>query len=281
MSLKMEYKIILFSIMIGLVYILAEVVSNSVFAARPADFVSFLFEPLPTNTSILNNAIILLLCFVFGLLLAFVASKVLKAKKIAHKKDIEKNVILDFVPEVLVYIDKQFKIQWVSRSFYNEFNIGEKSVEGVRLDLLSYGKFPPGVVEDIRKEFSSNKNVSRELRTVDGKYWHIISNPAKDENGVLDGYVLLAIDITESKQQKEMNRRSFEQLESNIEKFATIIDNIRNPLTNVVLLSETSQDEKTAHQVIVQCDQIEEVIAGLDKGWSKSEEIRNFLKEHL
>ena len=278
----MEYKIILFSVMIGIVYILAEAVSRYFFATQKASFSSFLFEPLTTSTGIIDNAIVLLLCFVFGVLLAIVGGKVLKAKKIAYQKDVEKNVILDFVPEILIYIDRQFEIQWVSRSFYSAFHVDETSVKGKKLDSQSFSRMlSPEAVEDIRKDFSDNRNISRELRSIDGKYWHVISNPAKDENGVLDGYVLLAIDITESKQQKEMNRRSFEQLESNIEKFATIIDNIRNPLTNVVLLSETSQDEKTASQVIEQCDQIEEVIAGLDKGWHKSEAIRNFLKEHL
>jgi len=279
MSQKMEYKIIFFSIMIGLVYILAEAVSRH---AVQMSFISFLFEPLITDTNVFVTTIILLLCLIFGVSLSIVVDKVLKAKKIAYQKDVEKNLILDFVPEVLIYIDKKYKIRWVSRSFYNEFNVNETSVEGKRLDSLSFNVFShevPKIITDLH--FSKNRNISREMRSANGKYWHIISNPAKDENGVLDGYVLLAIDITESKEQEEMNRLSFEQLESNIEKFATIIDNIRNPLTNVVLLSETSPDAKTAKQVIRQCDHIEEVIAGLDEGWSKSEEIRNFLKEHL
>jgi len=280
----MESKIILFSIMIGLVYILAEAVSRYFFISQNSKFtpfLSFLFAPLTTDTSIFTYVTILLLCLIFGFLLALVAGKVLKAKKIANQKDIEKNLILDFVPEVLIYIDRQFKIRWVSSSFYKEFKVSDIPVEGKRLDRLTFSVFSPENFEYIRKEFSSNKNISLEFRSADGKFWHIISNPAKDENGVLDGYVLLAINITESKQQKEINRRSFEQLENNIEKFATIIDNIRNPLTNVVLLSETSEDKETASQIIYQCGQIEEVISGLDKGWSKSEEIRDFLKKHL
>ena len=280
MSLKLEYKIILFSISIGLVYIIAETISRylSLTQGGPRYIV---FTPLITETEIVIDAAILLICVIFGFLLAVVARQVLKAKQIATQKDIEKNVILDFVPEVLVYIDRQFKIRWVSRSFYKEFHVDEEPVESKRLDSFSFSMFTPEVVEEIRQDFLNNRNISRELCDSDGKYWHLLSNPANDENGVLDGYVILAIDITESKKQEEMNRRSFEQLESNIEKFATIIDNIRNPLASVVLLSEVSEDPDTATQVIEQCDQIEEVIADLDEGWSKSEDIRNFLKEHL
>jgi PAS domain-containing protein len=270
--------------MIGLALIIAEAVSSYFLASRNSELTSFIFEPIKMSPDISLNAVILLLCLIFGLLLALVAGKVLKAQKIAYQRDVEKNMILEFVPEVLVYVDKDYKIQWVSRSFYSEFNVNETSIEGKRLNSLSFNVFShevPKIIEDIYKDFSDNKNVSREMRSANGKYWHIVSNPAKDENGVLDGYVILAINITETKHQEEVNRRSFEQLESNIEKFATIIDNIRNPLTNVVLLSEASQDEETASQIIQQCDQIEDVIAGLDKGWSKSEEIRNFLKEHL
>ena len=130
-------------------------------------------------------------------------------------------------------------------------------------------------------EFKINKTIDVEIQSRKGKYWQILSNPAKDENGNVTGYVLLAIDITENKRDEEMKRRSYEQLESNIEQFATVIDNIRNPLSGIVLLSEMSPDQKTAGQVVEQCDEIEEVISKLDEGWAKSEDIRDFLKKHL
>lgn len=283
--MKLEYKVVILSVMVGVLFILAEMFSRLLSSGpetrSTAEALTFLFEPLTTDQGLFFNLVILLLCFVFGILLARLISQVLKAKDVARQKDIEKNMILEFVPEIVIYINNDYRIKWASRSLYTETGMTESEVVGQIIDNTTGKLFSQEQVNAYLDEFKINKTIDVEIQSRKGKYWQVLSNTAKDENGNVTGYVLLAIDITENKRDEEMKRRSYEQLESNIEQFATVIDNIRNPLSGIVLLSEMSADQKTAGQVVEQCDEIEEVISKLDEGWAKSEDIRDFLKKHL
>ncbi len=283
--MKLEYKVIILSVLVGLLFIAAELLSRFV-AAGPItgstiEALKFLFEPMTTDEGLFFNLVILLLCFVFGVLLARLINQVLKAKGVAKQTDIEKNMILDFVPEIVIYMTGEYKIKWASRSLYTETGLTEPDIVGKTIMDLGTKLFPGEAANEMFAEFLEKKEIASEIKSLKNKYWQIISNAARDEDGDVTGYVLLAIDITANKLDEEMKRVSYERLEANIEQFATVIDNIRNPLSSVVLLAETSNDRETARKIIIQCDDIEEVIAQLDEGWANSEEIRNFLKKHL
>ena len=282
--MKLEYKVIILSVMVGILFILAETFSRFLShdpKNRTPLTLSFLFEPLMTNQGLFFVLIILLLCFVFGVLLASLISQVLKAKDIARQKDNEKNMILEFVPEIVIYITADDRIKWISRSFYTETNLTESDIVGKKLDEAAGQLFPQEQMNLFYNEIKVREMVDFEIRSLTGKYWRVLSNPSKDENGDVSGYVLLAIDITNIKRDERMKRRSYEQLESNINQFAAVVDNIRNPLSSIVLLTEIYENTETAGKVLQQCDDIEEVISILDEGWVKSEDIRNFLKKHL
>ncbi|MDR0767154.1 MAG: PAS domain-containing protein [Methanosarcinales archaeon] len=283
--MKLEYKVIILSVLIGVLFILAEMLSRFI-AAGPetvslVEALSFLFEPLTTSEGLFLNSVILLLCFVFGVLLARLINQVLKAKDVVKQTEIEKGAVLDAVPEIVLYITKEYKIEWVSRSFYTETKLEEADVIGNCITKVAKTLFPAETMEPVFEEFLEKEKIAIEMKTLQDKYWQIISNVAKNDDGEVTGYVLLAIDITESKRNEEMKRISYERLEANIEQFATVVDNIRNPLSSVVLLAEISSDQEASEKIIVLCDEIEEVIAKLDDGWANSEEIRNFLKKHL
>lgn len=283
--MKLEYKVIILSVFVGLLFILAELVSNFMAADHEVSGISealdFLFEPLTTDQGLFFNLIILLLCFVFGVLLARLINQVLKAKGVARQTDIEKNMILESVPEIVIYITNEFKVKWASNSFYKETGFREDDVVDKYIIDLGKNLFSEEKVNLVFAMFMDKKEIAVEMKSIKNKYWQVISNAAVDENGQATGYVLLAIDITANKYEEEMKRLSYERLENNIEQFATVIDNIRNPLSSVVLLAETSEDREAAEKIIKECDEIEEVIARLDEGWANSEEIRNFLKKHL
>lgn len=283
--MKLEYKVIILSVMVGLLFIAAEMLSRffavGSITGSTMEALQFLFEPLTTDEGLFFNFVILLLCFVFGVLLARLISQVLKAKGVAKQTDIEKNMILDFVPEIVIYMTSEYKIVWASRSFYKETNLYESDIVGTSIIEMGRILFPADTANAMFEEFLQKKEVASEIKSFKNKYWQILSNAARDGNGQVNGYVLLAIDITDNKRNEEMKRLSYERLEDNIEQFATVIDNIRNPLSSVVLLAETSSDCETAQKIIQECDDIEEVITRLDEGWSNSEEIRNFLKKDL
>ncbi|MCL2549527.1 MAG: PAS domain-containing protein [Methanimicrococcus sp.] len=282
--MKLEHKVVILSVIIGILFILAEMFSNFLShdpRGRTSWSLAFLFEPLMTGEGLFFVLIILLLCFVFGTLLASLISQVLKAKEIARQKDIEKNTILEFVPEIVIYVTNDDRVKWISRSLYTVTGMAESEIVGKKIDEMAGKLFSPEQMDIFYNEIKVSKLIDIEIQSLKGKYWRILSNPSKDENGDISGYVLLAIDITNTKRDERMKRRSYEQLENNINQFATVIDNIRNPLSSIVLLTEIYENNDTADRVLEQCDEIEKVISILDEGWAKSEDIRNFLKKHL
>jgi len=283
--MKLEHKVVILSVMIGILFILAEMFSHFLSidprSKDNTDLFTALFEPLTTNQGLFFVLIILLLCFVFGTLLSSLISQVMKAKGVARQKDIETNTILEFVPEILIYLTSDERIKWVSQSFYTETGLPESEIIDNRIEEIIKKLIRKEHIDSFVYEYRVNKKIDIEVQSLTGGYWRVLSNPSKNENGEVTGYILLAIDITDNKRNERIKRRSYEQLESNINQFATVVDNIRNPLSSIVLLTEIFESEKTAVKVLEQCNGIEEVISRLDEGWSKSEDIRNFLKEHL
>ncbi|AGK60116.1 PAS domain S-box [Archaeoglobus sulfaticallidus PM70-1] len=77
----------------------------------------------------------------------------------------------------------------------------------------------------------------------------------------------------------EMRQRAFEQINDNIEKFAILVDKIRNPLFGISGIADTMiSDERAKKLIKEQVDRILEIISALDEGWLESENIREFLK---
>ena len=283
--MKLKYTIIILSVSLGVLFLLAQSFSNFV-TAGPEEASLFemllyiLFEPLTTNVGLFFVLTVLILCFMFGVFLSYLTDQVMKAKDATEQMSIEKSTILEAVPEILIYFDKDLIIEWVSDSLYLTADLKESDVIG--RSILDMGRmlYSSDMVDTIFEEFLEDEKVNIETKRLDGSYWRLIINTSKDADGEVIGHVLLAIDITASKHDEKMKRISYERLEANIAQFATIIDNIRNPLSSIVLLAEMSNDQDASEKIILKCDKIEEVIAKLDKDWAESEEIRNFLKKY-
>jgi PAS fold. len=282
--MKLKYKIVILSVMVGVVFIFTELLSTYLITGPYADKLEgslrFFFEPMTTDKQLFFYLVLLLICFIFGLMLARMIEKVLKANVTVKQTDNEKNLILDFIPEIIIYVNKNYRVKWASRALYIEMNLSKKEVVDRFIDDITLDLFAQEKVIEKFNELKSMKSMYIELKGKNGKHWQVYSNPVMDENGKDNGFVFLAIDITRSKHDEEMKRRSYEQLENNIEKFATVVDSIRNPLSSIILLAEMSIDKEIAEEIIHQSNEIEASIADLDEGWSKSENIQRFLKKH-
>lgn len=86
-------------------------------------------------------------------------------------------------------------------------------------------------------------------------------------------------DITEKKEAERIQIQAFIQIDRNIEQFAILADNIRNPLQVIVGYSALSSDEITT-EIVEQVDRINEIIKQLDQGWIDSENVRRFLRRN-
>jgi PAS domain S-box-containing protein len=86
-------------------------------------------------------------------------------------------------------------------------------------------------------------------------------------------------DVTERIREEALRREAFEQIERNIEHFATLVDRIRNPLSAIIAQAENEVFDPD--RIIRRAAEIEFILTKLDRGWLESEQVRDFLKKTL
>ena len=100
------------------------------------------------------------------------------------------------------------------------------------------------------------------------------------ERGRVIGFQVIGRDITERKQNEQLRRQAFRQIERNIEQFAVLGDHIRQPLQVTLGRAELLDDRETAAIIRREVERINDYIRQLDRGWVESREIREFLRRH-
>ncbi len=89
-------------------------------------------------------------------------------------------------------------------------------------------------------------------------------------------FALRAIELDEAK------KKAYSQIERNIEEFAILVDQIRNPLSAIAGIAELKISEDEIKKTILDAvERIDEVVRRLDRGWLDSEKVRMFLKKYL
>jgi len=81
---------------------------------------------------------------------------------------------------------------------------------------------------------------------------------------------------------EQAKSKAYKQIEKNIEEFAILVDQIRNPLSIISGTAEMRVEDEEARKVILEgVRRIEELVKKLDKGWLESENVRKFLKKYM
>jgi glucose-6-phosphate-specific signal transduction histidine kinase len=84
---------------------------------------------------------------------------------------------------------------------------------------------------------------------------------------------------TSKKEVEALRKEAFQRIERYMEQFWILNDQIRNPLS-VIMLDTAMADEKIKTLVTEQVKTIEKILDTLDEGYLESEKIRQFLREH-
>lgn len=92
--------------------------------------------------------------------------------------------------------------------------------------------------------------------------------------------IWVARDISERVRIEEERQASIEQIGQNIEQFAIIGDNIRNPLQVIRGYLSLIEDEEYTRIIDDQIERIDDRIRQLDEGWLESENVINFLRRN-
>jgi PAS domain S-box-containing protein len=110
-------------------------------------------------------------------------------------------------------------------------------------------------------------------------YLELNESPIVREHSVI-GVHVVGRDITERKQNEQLRRQLFEQIERNIEQFAILGDHIRQPLQVILGMTELLEEGTATERIQEQVERINGYIRELDRGWIESRQIREFLRRH-
>ncbi len=147
------------------------------------------------------------------------------------------------------------------------------------LDIVPPEKI--GEVLALLKQFRLNDRILYESEhvTKDGSRVPVEINslrfPLQGKTTVLS----ISRDISERRRTEESRRQAFDQIEQNIEQFATLGDQVRQPLQVITGLARMD-DSRYSAEIAGQAAVINALIDRLDQGWIESEKVRRFLRRH-
>lgn len=155
----------------------------------------------------------------------------------------------------------------------NIFDIGlmenEKEEKRAFFDRIISGEF--SLIDIYQLEILDSKGGLKTIR------W--FNSFIRDRDGNITGVLCSGEDITLQKEMEMKVRRSIEQIEENMDKFAGLNDSIRNHLSVIVALSEL-EGGRFGESILTEAKKIDLIIAALDSGWLSSEKVREFLIRH-
>jgi hypothetical protein len=144
---------------------------------------------------------------------------------------------------------------------------------------------PPEDREGVRVMFSEGlcetpKEIETRVVLPPGDVKHVrVSGRLMSTNGQPTGFTGMITDLTERRQLEELKVRAFKQIEQNLEQLAVLNDQIRNPLSVIVLLAGAAGGPE-GQKIIDQATEIDRLVKKLDQGWAESAKVREFLKKH-
>ena len=137
-------------------------------------------------------------------------------------------------------------------------------------------------VMKVHEQIASGSSGETEVRfrKKNGTYAFIDINASPIvKDGKISGVQLIGRDITERKQNELERKEAISQITHNMEQFAILNDQIRNPLT--AILGYAGLEEGPVFEKITRlCYEIDTIITRLDQGYIESEKVRDFLRKH-
>ena len=186
---------------------------------------------------------------------------------------------IDQSHDMMIWLDKTGKIRDVSGSVLSVLGYSPADIESVYMSAID-----PKFTIDSGLEVSGWEHLvpvryETEFITKSGKALMVevslISYEYADETMIL----LSARDISERKMMEELKKKAFTQIDKNIEQFAILNDQIRNPLTLLMIYAE-EMENPDEEKILEQITRIDQLVDKLDKGLLESEKVRGFLRRY-
>lgn len=174
----------------------------------------------------------------------------------------------------IIVMDGETRIRYANSHAEKLMGVKIGSTDGVMLADFLDGPEMESLGKAFGRAKTDDKRAVQVFRTsvvrADGQRRECLAALTTIENESL--YVLSLVDLTEI----EVARA---QIDENIEKFATLVDGIRNPVTVIHGLVEMHVDDvELKRKIFRELDRIIDLVARLEEGWIYSERVRDFLR---
>lgn len=185
----------------------------------------------------------------------------------------------------IIVWNSSFQIIRLNHAFENLIGRSAEEIIGSSLEFL----FPPDQAERSMQLFRS---------TLDGVWWDTTEIELLHRDGSLkiiqwnsatlyssDGVTPVATiaqghDVTRERRLERERDIALSQIKHNLAYLAILNDEIRNPLNNIVVLSDLTGNNELALQISNQVQRIDLMVSHLDKRWVESEKILDYLRKH-
>lgn len=134
----------------------------------------------------------------------------------------EKATILGSISEVVVFIDEDRNIKWANKAASDAFNLSQDDLKHMHCYDIWKGNPADCVLCTPETQQSNATPISLEMNSADGRIWKINHYPAY-QRGKLDGYVIVAQDISAEKKTESTLKERLYFLQ-------TLLDTIPNPV---------------------------------------------------
>lgn len=164
---------------------------------------------------------------------------------------------------------------------YNPEDVKELSILDVSPDCQPDGRWSAEALKEYYAMAERGAVLCFEWRHLRKDGTFLDTEVALNRFDLKSGPYLLAIarDITEKKQTDRLKSEAFVRIEQNLQQFATLNDEIRNPLQVIQAVAEMHSSDDTAI-VLEQVGRIDRLVDDLDRGYIASEKVREFLRKH-
>lgn len=191
---------------------------------------------------------------------------------------------LEGLSEWVLVLEPDGTVAWSNHAFNDVAGSGE--TPGSRRHL---GQFFPSFAHELIAEIQdvtvSGESRGTAIQSVQGKHgerrvirFTIIPRRGKSDDVL--GSIVQVTDITEMAEMEQFKKDAYAQIEKNIEQFAILGDNLRNPLTAIIGLCDLLEDRTAAVKIYTLATEIDGIITRIDRGWIESEKVRNIIKKY-
>jgi len=183
-------------------------------------------------------------------------------------------IITDAVPVLIAYVDRQERYRFASKAFENWFGIRPEQILGKSLRELAGDVTYQAIRPQVAKALSGEEvtfEVHGAIGSAQPRWFRATYVPQRNQNGEVDGFVALGLDVSAQKQADAAREALVSNLERTVafsERFVGILGHdLRNPLfaihTAGLTLGQravTTGDLKTSQQIIGSAERMSRMI---------------------